>query len=148
MLTKLKYVGVKIEDLLDIYILFIRSVVEYCSVAFHSSLTQEQASDIERIQKTSLKVILGDTYIDYSAALEMCGLDTLYQRREKRCLDFALKCAKHPRNSRLFPLNSKNNPGVLKKMEKFEVNFARTEAYRKSAIPFCQRKLNEHFQLR
>ena len=117
MLTKLKYVGVKIEDLLDIYILFIRSVVEYCSVAFHSSLTQEQASDIERIQKTSLRVILGDTYIDYSAALEMCGLDTLYQRREKRCLDFALKCAKHPRNSRLFPLNSKNNPGVLRKTE-------------------------------
>ena len=29
MITKLKYVGVKTEDLLDIYILFIRSIVEY-----------------------------------------------------------------------------------------------------------------------
>ena len=35
MLTKLKYVGVKIEDLVDIYILFIRSISEYCSVAYH-----------------------------------------------------------------------------------------------------------------
>ena len=39
MLTKLKYVGVSIEDLVEIYILFIRSVLEYCAVAFHSSLT-------------------------------------------------------------------------------------------------------------
>ena len=124
MLTKLKYVGVRIEDIIDIYILFIRSVVEYCSIAFHSSLTQEQASDIERIQKNSLKIILGDSYIDYSVALEMCGLDTLYQRREKRCLDFALKCSKHPINGRLFPLNSKNDPTVLRKTEKFVVNFA------------------------
>ena len=42
MLTKLRYVGVSREDLLDIYILFIRSVTEYCAVAFHSSLTQQQ----------------------------------------------------------------------------------------------------------
>ena len=74
MLTELKYVGVPTEDLIEIFILFIRSVLEYCSVAFHSSLTVEQATDIERVQKTCLKVILGDNYISYSAALEMCGL--------------------------------------------------------------------------
>ena len=102
MLTKLKYVGVGIEDLINIYILFIRSCAEYCIAAFHSSLTQEQATDIERIQRTCLKVILGDTYISYDAALEMTGLATLQFRREKHCLDFALKCIKHPRNSRLF----------------------------------------------
>ena len=43
MITKLKYVGVSREDLLDIYVLYIRSVTEYCSVSFHSSLTQEQS---------------------------------------------------------------------------------------------------------
>ena len=35
MLTKLKYVGIRTEDLIEIYILFIRSVTEYCAVAFH-----------------------------------------------------------------------------------------------------------------
>ena len=64
MITKLKYVGVRREDLLTIYILFIRSVTEYCSVLFHSSLTQGQANKIEKIQKTCLKVILGDDYQD------------------------------------------------------------------------------------
>ena len=63
MLTKLKYVGVSTEDLLDIYILNIRSVTEYCSVAFHSSLSQADSAKIERVQKKCLKVILGDMYI-------------------------------------------------------------------------------------
>ena len=62
MITKLKYVGVSREDLLNIYILFIRSVTEYCSVLFHSSLTQAQSNKLEKIQKTCLKVILGDEY--------------------------------------------------------------------------------------
>ena len=148
MLTKLKYVGVSTEDLIDIFILFIRSITEYCAVAFHSSLTVAQATDIERIQKTSLKVILGDNYVSYPAALEMCGLDTLHDRREKRCLDFAIKSSKHPRNSRMFPLNSNWSieGNMVRNREFFEVNFARTEQYRKSAIPFCQRKLNEHFK--
>ena len=38
MLTKLKYVGVPIEDLIEIFVLFIRSTLEYCAVAFHSRL--------------------------------------------------------------------------------------------------------------
>ena len=80
MISKLKYVGVKIEDLIDIYILYIRSLTEYCSVAFHSSLTVEQSNRLERIQKTCLKVVLSDMYIDYPSALEMTGLDTLSNR--------------------------------------------------------------------
>ena len=38
-LSRLKYVGTTTEDLLDIYVLFIRSIAEYCSVVFNSSLT-------------------------------------------------------------------------------------------------------------
>ena len=42
MLTKLRYVGLSIEELINIYKLFIRSIAEYCSVVFHSSLTMVQ----------------------------------------------------------------------------------------------------------
>ena len=105
MLSKLKYVGTSTEDLVDIYLLFIRSCAEYCSVAFHSSLTKSQSVDIERIQRTSLRIILGDMYIDYPIALEMCNLKTLFERREKKRLDFYLKCIKHTKNSRIIPIN-------------------------------------------
>ena len=141
LLTKLKYVGTSTEDLLDIYTHFIRSVVEYCSVVFHSRLTIEQSNKLERIQRTCLKVILGEKYESYNSALEMCSLETLYLRREKRCLDFSLKSVKQP-NRILFPLNTFKN-GQTK--EKFIVNWARTETYRNSTIPYCQRLLNRHF---
>ena len=148
MLIKLKYIGVSTTDLLDIYVLFIRSLTEYCSVAFHSSLTISQAMDIERIQKTCLKVILGASYVSYPAALEMCGLTSLHDRREKRCLDFSTRALKHPVNSRLFPINNNlvNGAKEVRDREMFTVNFARTEQYRKSAIPYCQRILNEHYR--
>ena len=107
-------------------------------MAFHSRLTQEQSNKLERIQKICLKVILGEEYTSYDSALEMCGLQTLYSRRENRCLDFALKCSKHQRNKRLFPLKA----GKTK--EKYAVNWTRTETYKNSAIPYCQRLLNEH----
>ena len=145
MLTKLKYVGVQTEDLLDIYVLYIRSIAEYCSVAFHSSLTIEQSEKLERIQKTCLRVILGDMYVDYSSALEMSGLDKLSSRRESRCLNFSLKCLKHPRNSRLFPINNLPHAHDVRNSEKFQVNFARTSTYQDSTIPYCQRLLNKHF---
>ena len=46
LLTKLRYVGVKREDLIDVYILFVRSLLEYCAVVWHSRLTIEQQNCI------------------------------------------------------------------------------------------------------
>jgi len=44
---------------------------------------------------------------------------------------YVIIALKHPQNQRMFP------------KEPFAVNFARTEAYRRSAIPYCQRLLND-----
>jgi hypothetical protein len=91
MLTKLKYVGVSRDDLMDRYILYIRSVLEYCAVVWHSSLTVELANSLERVQKTCLRVILGEDYDHYEYALEMCNLKTLFEEREERCLSYVKK---------------------------------------------------------
>ena len=141
LLTKLKYAGVSTKDLLETYALFIRSRAEYVSVAFHSSLTKKQEKAIERIQSTCLKVILGEKYKNYDDALKVTGLNTLKQRREEKCLAFSLKCLKHPELKRLFPRNEKVY--TLRNKEDFKVNFAYTEDYRKSAIPYCQTLLNQ-----
>ena len=143
LITKLKYVGVRTSDLLDIYILFIRSVVE--SVAFHSSLTQQQSNKLEKIQKVCLKVIYGEDYTDYESAMRLSGLQTLSDRRLKRCLDFSLKCLKHEKMRKLFPPNPSYNDRV-RSSEPYSVNFASTRSYQMSAIPFCQRLLNKHFR--
>ena len=146
MLTKLKYAGVSNADLLTIYCLFIRSVTEYCSVVFHSSLTSEQSEAIEKIQSTCLKVILKDKYINYSHALSITGLQLLSKRRERKCLVFSLRAIEHPQISRIFPYNENGQDVNLRKKELFKVNTARTESYRRSAIPYCQNLLNNYFQ--
>ena len=98
MLTKLKYVGVTTEDLIDIYVLFIRSVVEYCSVVWHSSLTTELVHSLEMVQKTSLRIILGENYVSYSAALEMCNLNSEHSvpKTRSKVLEF---CKEMPGSS-------------------------------------------------
>ena len=143
MLTKLKYVGVALDELVDVYKLFVRSLLEYCSVVWHSSLTVENILRIERVQKASLRVILGEMYVGYEAALEMCNLTTLSERREERCLNFAKKCLKHPVNKRFFPLNPTCHNLLEKSKEKYTVNFAKSGALKKSAIPYLQRRLNQ-----
>ena len=147
MLTKLKYVGVNNEDLLNIYILYIRSLLEYCSVVWHSTLTLEQSNNLERVQKLCLKVILGSEYNGYTQALKDSGLDRLSDRREQKCLNFGLKSVLHPVHSNMFPVNPQvaSKPSHERKnKEYFTVNWARTESYRTSAIPYIQRMLNDY----
>ena len=147
MITKLKYVGVCVPDLIDIYTLFVRSLLEYCCVSWHSSLTQLLSNNIERVQRTALKVILGTDYTDYESSLEKCSLDTLFNRREKRCLTFGLRSIKHPKHSSMFPLNDMQvNLHDIRSINKFKVNFARTGTYQKSSIPYIQNMLNDHFK--
>jgi hypothetical protein len=145
MLSKLKYAGVSTKDLIQIYVLFIRSSSEYASVAFHSALTQKQAKAIERTQSTALKILLGKHYLGYEEALNTTGLETLAQRRENRCLSFSLKCIKHPQNKRLFPQHEVTSHD-LRENEQFVVNHANNDFYMKSAIPYCQRLLNNHMR--
>lgn len=54
-----------IDDKREIYILYIRSILELSSVVWHSSLTEENALDLERVQKAAIRLILGEKYETY-----------------------------------------------------------------------------------
>ena len=144
LITKLKYVGTSISDLIDVYVLFIRSLLEYCSTVWHSTLTVDQSNSIENVQKVCLKVILGKDYNRYEQALHTCGLEKLWDRRERRCLNFALKSLTHPIHHSMFPVNPQLNVQETRFKEYFLVNRAKTESYRNSAIPYLQRMLNTY----
>ena len=86
---------------------------------------------------TNAKVYCGSCS---NRSVEMTGMETLYDKREARCLTFAKKCIKHPRHKNMFSLN----PNGTKEI--FSVNFAKTETYKESAIPYMQRMLNREYQ--
>ena len=56
------------HDMKQIYISYIRSLVEQSSNVWHSSLTNENVVDLERVQKIALKIILKDKYKTYENA--------------------------------------------------------------------------------
>ena len=140
-LHNLSSFALPIEDMINIYVLYIRSVVEYSSVVWHSSLTQEDSNSLERVQKTALRIILQDKYEDYSHALKLVGLVTLFERREKLCLKFATQCVKNGKMADMFPLNLKSVN--TREHEKFFVQPAFTDRLKHSAIPYMQRLLNK-----
>ena len=95
-----------------------------------------------------MKVNLGSDYTTYSDALNKAGLQTLYDRCEKRCLDFAKKCLKHPGNKNLFPFNNDKTTesANIRHREPFILNFAWTESYKRSSIPFCPGRFNAYYK--
>ena len=82
-----------------------RSVLELAVPAWNAALSQVEKKDIERIQKTALHIILGDSYHSYVNALDIVGLESLEARRHKLCLKFARKAAAHPKHRNWFKLN-------------------------------------------
>ena len=69
----------------------VRSKLDQSAVVWHSSITKRNSSDLERVQRSALKVILGEKYKDYKNALKVLKMDSLEMRREKLCLNFAKK---------------------------------------------------------
>ena len=143
LLRKVASFGTPTEDLVNVYILFIRSLLEQSAVVWHSSLTQENIDDLERVQKSAAKVILQENYIGYKKSLQRLNLETLYDRREQLCLNFARSCIKNPKFNDMFPKNMKTHSMELRNPEVFKVDHANTERYRKSAIIYMQHLLNE-----
>ena len=105
-------------------------------------------TDIERVQKSAVKLILRDKYNGYKSALKLLNLESLFERRERLCLKFAKKCLKMDNFKKLFPVRRMNHEMKKRKTEKYLIKHINTERYMKSTIPAMQRLLNsEEFKL-
>ena len=131
---------VKSKDMITIYILFIRSVLEQSSVVWSSSLTQDEMQSLERAQKVALRIIYQDNYVSYDNALSMSKLDKMSDRYQHLLLRFAIKCTKNVRTKDMLPLKNVNERSRFQ--EKYIVPFARKDRFFKSTIPSMARLLN------
>ena len=77
---------VPVQDLIEIYILYIRSVLESSAVVWNSSLTKGQELELERVQKVALRIILKDDYENYKSAPFF--MLTSYPKRTAKCTLF------------------------------------------------------------
>ena len=136
-LKKLYEFNVPKKDLVLIYTLYVRSILEFNCCVWHFNINKAQEEELERVQKVACKIILRGQYKSYEKALITLELENLSERRRNLCKKFALKSLKYDKSKDMFPKDSTRNKNI------FKVNFARHSRLLNSAIPQMQRLLNE-----
>ncbi len=101
-LRRLKGLGASTGELLGVYRQLVVSVLELSVPVWSPALTQLEVTQIERVQKAVLHIILGNEFITYDGALHTLKQDTLSDRSYKICLKFAMKIAKSPKFNQWF----------------------------------------------
>ena len=128
------------KELLHIYILYIRSVLEQSCVVWGTSITETESHALERVQKCALRAIYQTEYISYKRALLKSGLPELSKRRLELIHRFADKCVKNEKTKTMFPLNEQT--ANTRHAEKFQVPFAYHDRMKNSAIVYMTNYLN------
>ena len=136
--------NVPLKEMMIIYFLYIRSVVEQSCVVWASSITEDECLDIERTQKCALRLILKEQYVTYEHALSTLDLPTLRQCTELLQLRFAVRCSENEKTEQMFPLRKTKTNTNTRNPEKFHIPQARTSRLANSAIPTMARLLNKH----
>ena len=108
-----------LPDKKNIYVLFIRNILEQSSVVWNSSLSQENSDDLERVQKSAVRIILGKDYVNYEEALERVDLESLKDRREILSKIFAKKCLENKKTRDKFQVRGKLHFITCKKLRTF-----------------------------
>ena len=141
-MIRFKRLGATPDKLLSIYLLKIRSLLEYASPVFHSSLTIDQSNQLESTQKKALAIVYGKEYTSYLSALKLSKIERLDIRRESINIKFATKCTENLRHAHMFPLNQNKRTEFRHPKHFVEVKCNTTRLY-KSAIPAMTRLLNK-----
>ena len=144
MIRRLKNLGANMEDLLDVYCKQIRSLLEFAVPVWNSSLTGENISQLERIQKSALHIILGERYHSYRSALKATGLDKLSDRRKKICMAFAKKALKHSKFSSWFKPNTRLQ-NTRQEPPKFCPVYSKTARFDNSPLCSMTKLLNNYY---
>ena len=147
LIKKMHNFGATREELTHLWITYCRSVLEQSAVVWSSSLSEENKNDLERTQKSFVKLVLQKEYkteLDesYENALLKLNLQKLEPRRKELCLKFAKDCIKNKKFTDLFPENENTHMNT-RFHEEYEVLFSNTERMKQSSIIYMQNLLNE-----
>ena len=115
-------------------------MLEQSAVVWHTSLTEENIEDLERVQKSSFRIILKKHFENYEHALCVLSLDNLVTRRNQLCKTFAERSLKD--KSIHFEPNDKLHAMPTRNMNRFKITHCNTERFSMSALPQMQRILS------
>ena len=153
-LIRAKKFGVCIETLMTLYEWYVRTPLEYAAPVWHPvpGLAEYQHSEIERIQRRCLKIILGREYGGwqeqggrYQRALQRLQLPTLRERREALTLRLGQQILRSPDHRDLLPpLNAQRHGRNLRDNNLLQGVRCRTARYENTFVPYVVKLLNKN----
>jgi len=143
MLRSLVKYGLPMEDLITVFIGYIRPLLEYASPVWSGGITQSQTERLERIQKRALRIIFRRDYNDYTSALEQSQLQTLDKRRQDLCVTFFKKTLSLTDQFQQF-LPQKQCTRTLRNSKKIPDFKCKTNRMQNSPIPNLIRLYNKN----
>ena len=103
LLYHLREAGIKNGRLFQLYCVYVRSILEYCSPVYHSMLTRGQAESLERLQRHAGRICFG-SHVPIEEIFQERGIPSLESRRVARVDKFIGKAVNDARfGPRWFP---------------------------------------------
>lgn len=145
-IRKLKYYGFKRDQLKTMYVLHVRSILEYACVLWSNNLTKQQIKMLKSVEKRALSIILGK-YVSKNNYLNNCdalGIDCLEIRWTHVLENFGKKLLKNELFKNWIECH-RNRHYASTRYNKRNFNFrivaCKYERYRRSTIPTLIRLL-------
>ena len=143
LLRKVWGFGSSLEDMVHLWKVYCRSILEQSAVVWGAMLTEENKEDLERTQKSFAKLVLEENYSTYLNSLQALGLETLENRRRNLTLNFAKTSLADGHFSDLIKRKLNKNGPKTRKKELYKITFANTQRYKNSPSLNMQGLLNE-----
>lgn len=138
----LRRAGFRDGQLYRLYCCYVRTIIEYCSVVYHPLLNKGQEEDLERIHRQAIRVCFGSNE-PVRDLMQRHGLETLKERRERRCDRFIVKAATNPLfQARWFQRRPASGHNLRRRREIAEPR-ATTMRRFNSPLAFIQRRANQ-----
>ncbi|XP_076056275.1 uncharacterized protein LOC143034219 [Oratosquilla oratoria] len=143
MLRRLRSLGTPEKELRNAYSTFILPKLCYASPAWTPFINLTQERQLERVQKSACKIILGPSYSNYEAALTILNLFKLSDHHKETLRKFGFKLIRHPRHHNLLPSEADRPARATRHHNRLKAFKApHTDRYKNSVTPSIVHLLN------
>ena len=144
-LVHLRKSGFSGRELMGLFNVFIRPIIEYCCVIYHPLLTVSQSNDIERMQKKAVKLAFGWD-LNYEEVCAAQDIKSLKTRREEYIDRFVVKTLMNERfATNWFPQRPTNDYNI-RNVKPYKETNSRTKRFFNSPLSYMRRRANILYQ--
>ena len=138
-MQRLKSLGANTDTLVEVYKLFVRSILEFAAPLWDNSITMKSRKMLESVQNLAINIIIPNFNMKNEDKMLALNLLSLKERRLSMTKKLALQMSQNPKFEYLFP---KKKCLSTRSQFKFTEPKCSSTRYKSSAIPNFIKLLN------